>query len=100
LPILLLLSILLTPCRWFKDEVVVLVAMIEAAISMLRQALALGLVWLVANLAILTLLLSGVRINSAAYLWTTWVWIGLYFAAKTARPNRRPQRAQLVLGGG
>ncbi|MBV8477184.1 MAG: DUF2029 domain-containing protein [Acidobacteria bacterium] len=93
LPILLLASMLLTPYAWLADELVLLAALIaaSAAISTLRRSLELAIPFFGANLAIIALLLAGVRVNSPAYLWTVWAWASLYFAAQAGRSRGQGQ---------
>lgn len=84
LPVLILASILLSPYTWLVDEVVVLIALITVAAGLknVRLSAKLGLTFALVNIIILTGLSIGIRVVSPYYVWTIWVWIGLYFVAR------------------
>ncbi len=84
LPALLFLSLLLTPYAWLGDEVVVLIGLIGAAraIALSGRNLGIALTYVAVNIAVVVLLVSGVRVNSPYYIWTIWVWIIFYFVVK------------------
>ncbi len=77
LPVLVLLSLLTTPYAWLGDEVVILIALIGAAAAIRRpgRAVELGIPFAAVNVAIVSMLVVGVRVNGPYYIWSSWIWV-------------------------
>jgi hypothetical protein len=87
---LLLVSVCFSPYGWLFDQVVLLPAVVEMAVRGLaaprRYALALLLIFLALNGAVLVLEMGGAPIVSWAYWWTAPAWLALYAAADRLLP--------------
>jgi Glycosyltransferase family 87 len=94
-PAVLVVSLLTTPYAWMTDEVVLLPAILQSVLWLHGEKLKVRsqlviLFFVCLNFLLLLILQAKVPPSTGIYFWSSLVWFGWYWYARSFRPSREP----------